>query len=285
MEATERQEGERATRQRRRAPVRVLRRGPITPELVDASDPLPHVARVGIEVARVPERGERGIEVAAPELQLAARGERVLLADRGRVVVTVEHTGRVERLGRAVEVPEVAVSAREVEEHLHLHAAPALALLARRLVPDRACAGQRIDGLARPVELLEAVAASEEAEMIGGKGGERAIVPAERLRPFLLALEVPADGAVEHRGTTRRELGAAEKVALDLLLVPEHAERAADLVQQLRGVPGLPLRGVVDRAVARDDGLHVATVRERADLGEYLVDVDHAAPPSTCRTV
>jgi hypothetical protein len=77
----------------------------LSPELVHASDALPDVARLRIEVARLAERGERGVQVAAPEVQLAARGERVLLADRRRVVVAVEGAGRVERLGGASKSP------------------------------------------------------------------------------------------------------------------------------------------------------------------------------------
>src|SRR5262249_33504840 len=125
-----------------------------------------------------------------------------------------------------------------MEQHLHLHAAAALSLLARRLVPDRASARQGLDRFPRSMKLLEAVAAPEEAEMVGGEGGEGAIVPAQRLRPLLLALEVPADRAVEHRGPARREFGTAQQVALDLVLVAEHAEGTSDLVEQLGRVPG-----------------------------------------------
>ena len=90
--------------------------------------------------------------------------------------------------------------------------------------------------------------------MIRGKRAERSIVPTERLGPFLLALEVPADRAVKDGGATGRKLGTAEEVALHLVLVAEHAEGAADLVQELGRVPGLVLGGVVEGAVAGNDG-------------------------------
>jgi len=65
---------------------------------------------------------------------------------------------------------------------------------------------------------------------------------------------------VEHGRAPRGELGAAQEVALDLLLVAEQAEGAADLVEELGRVPGLALGRVVDRAVARDDGVQLAAV-------------------------
>src|SRR5205085_8947814 len=126
--------------------------------------------------------------------------------------------------------------------------------------------------------------ATEEAKVIGRERRERAIVPAQRLRPLLLALEVPADGAVEHRRPARRELRAAEEIALDLVLVAEHPEGAADLVEELRRVPRLALWRVVDPAVAGDDRLHVAALGERADLGQDSGDVHHAGPV-TCFVV
>src|SRR5439155_1676969 len=121
--------------------------------------------------------------------------------------------------------------------------------------------------------------------VVGGEGGEGAVVPAQRLGPLLLALEVPADGAVEHGRAPRGELGAAQEVALDLLFVAEHAEGAADLVEELGRVPGVALGRIVDRAVARDDGVQVAAVGERADLGQDGVDVHQAPAPVTWRVV
>src|SRR5262245_3265961 len=116
-----------------------------------------------------------------------------------------------------------------MEQHLHLDAAAAQSLLRAGLLPDRTGTAERLHGLAGPMQLLQAVAAAEEAEMIRGERLEGAIVPAQRLRPLLLALEVPADRAVEDGGATRRQLGAAKEIALDLLLVAEHPEGLADL--------------------------------------------------------
>src|SRR4030095_16362126 len=53
-------------------------------------------------------------------------------------------------------------------------------------------------------QLLETVAAPEEAEVVGVKRAERTIVPAQRLRPLLLALEVPPGGKVGDRGAQDR---------------------------------------------------------------------------------
>src|SRR5437899_1568858 len=285
VEAAEREERERAPREQGGAAVGGLGGLDLAAQLVHPPEALPVVARFGIEVARRGEGGERGVEVATPQLQLAAAGERVLLTDGGRVVAAVERAALVERLGGALEVDEIAQPAREVEEHLYLHAAAALPLLARRVLPDPARAAERLDRFARAVHLLEAVAAAEEAEVVGREGGEGAVVPAQRLRPLLLALEVPADGAVEHGRAPRGELGAAQEVALDLLLVAEQAEGAADLVEELGRVPGLALGRVVDRAVARDDGVQLAAVGERADLGEDGVDVHQGPAPVTWRVV
>src|SRR5262249_34535469 len=154
-------------------------------------------------------RGEGRVEIAAPQVELAAAGEDVLVADRGRVAARIERAAPVERLRRAFEVAEVPVAARQMEQDLYLHAAPALPLLARCLVPDRARPRQRLDRLAGSMELLETVAAPEEAEMVGREGSEGTIVPAQRLGPLLLPLEVPADRAVEDRRPARRELGTA----------------------------------------------------------------------------
>src|SRR2546427_8240119 len=147
-----------------------------------------------------------------------------------------------------------------MEEHLHLHAAPALSLLARRLLPDLTGTPERVARLARAMELFQTVPAAEQAEMIGGKRSERAVIPAQCLGPLLLALEVPTDGAVEHRRPARSELGAAQQISLDLVLVPEHPERPTDLVQQLGRVPGLALGRVVEAAVSGHDRLQVAAV-------------------------
>src|SRR5439155_1395900 len=114
---------------------------------------------------------------AAPQVQLAAAGERVLVPDGGRVAAAVERTALIERLGRALVVAEVAQPAREVEEHLHLHAPAALALLARRLLPDLARAGERLD---RPVALDDRVhlAAVGERANLGEDGGDVHQAPA-----------------------------------------------------------------------------------------------------------
>src|SRR5207237_2162406 len=129
-------------------------------------------------VARRGEGGEGRVQVAAPQVQLAAAGERVLVPDGGRVAAAVERTALIERLGRALVVAEVAQPAREVEEHLHLHAAAALALLARRVLPDLARAAQRLDRVARAVHLLEAAAAAKQAAEVGREGREGVVVPA-----------------------------------------------------------------------------------------------------------
>src|SRR5213078_351443 len=285
VEAAKGEECERAAREQGAAAVGSLGGLELAPQLVHPAEALPEVARLGIEVARRGEGGEGGVEVAAPEVQLAAARERMLVTDGGRVAAAVERAALIERLGRALEVAEIAQPAREVEQHLHLHAAAALALLARRVLPDLARAAQGLDRVVRAVHLLEAVAAAKEAEVVGREGREGEVVPAQRLRPLLLALEVPADGAVEHGGAPRRELGAAEEVALDLLLVAEHAEGAADLVEEFGRVPGLARRSVVDRAVARHDGVQLAAVGERADLGEDGGDVHQPPAPVTWRVV
>src|SRR5207244_13219742 len=102
------------------------------------------------------------------------------------------------------------------------------------------------------------------------------------LGPFLPALEVPADGAMEDGRAARSELGTAEEISFDLLLVPEHPERPADLVEQLGRVPGLALGRVVEGAVTCHDRLQVAAGGERADLGEDRGDV-HQPVPLPCR--
>src|SRR5262249_5065041 len=131
------------------------------------------------------------------------------------------------------------------------------------------------------MQLLETVAAAEQTEMIGRKRGERAIVPAERLRPLLLALEVPADGAMKDRRAARRQLRAPQQVAFDLVLVAEHAERAPDLVDELRGVPGFALRQVVQPAVARHGQVMLTPGRQGANLREDRVQVAHPCVPLT----
>src|SRR5262245_15594138 len=169
-----------------------------------------------------------------------------------------------------------------MEQDLDLHAPAALALLRRRLLPDGPGTAERFRGFPGPVELLEAVTPAEEAEVIGRERGEGAVVPAQRLRPLLLPLEVPADGAVEDGRTPGGELGTTEEVALHLLLVAEHAEGPPDLVEQVGRVPGLPLRRVVERAVAGDDGVVGASFGEGADVGEDRAYVVHGAVPVRC---
>ena len=222
---------------------------------MDPPEPLAEIARGGVEGTGGLERSGRRGEVAASQVQLAAVGEHVLRPDGGRVAAVIECAAGIERLGRGIELAQVAQRAREVKQHLHLDAAAALALLGRRLVPDLTRAAESVDRLPRTVQLLEAVAAAEEAQVIGREGREGAVVPAERLGPLLLALEVPADRAVKDGGAARGELGAPEQVPLDLLLVPEHAERAADLEEELGGVPRLFLGRIVECPVARDDGV------------------------------
>src|SRR5262245_51341440 len=115
-----------------------------------------------------------------------------------------------------------------MEEDLDLHAPSPMALLRRGFVPDRARARQCFDGFARAMQLLEAVATSEEAEVVGREGHERAIVPAQRLRPLLLALEEPTDRAVKDGGAPWRELRTTLEIPFELVLVAEHPERPAD---------------------------------------------------------
>src|SRR5262249_57203263 len=174
-----------------------------------------------------------------------------------------------EHLGGGLEVAEVAQDAREVEEHLHLYAPTSRALIFARRIRAGARPFQRMDGVARTMQLLEAVAAAEQTEMIGRKRGERTIVPAERLRPLLLALEVPADGAMEDRRAARRQLRAPQQVAFDLVLVAEHAERAPDLVDELRGVPGFALRQVFQPTVARHDQVMLTPGRQAPNLTQH----------------
>src|SRR5213078_2578509 len=176
VEAAKGEECERAAREQGAAAVGSLGGLELAPQLVHPAEALPEVARLGIEVARRGEGGEGGVEVAAPEVQLAAARERMLVTDGGRVAAAVERAALIERLGRALEVAEIAQPAREVEQHLHLHAAAALALLARRVLPDLARAAQGLDRVVRAVHLLEAVAAAEEAEVVGREGREGAFV-------------------------------------------------------------------------------------------------------------
>src|SRR4029077_13988238 len=180
-EAAEREEGESAARQRRRALVRGQRLTRFAVQLVRAPDTFPEIARLGINVARLCERGEGGVEVAASHVELAPAGEDVLATDRRGIAAAVEGTAGVQRLRGSLEVAQVAMPTREVEEDLHLDPPPALALLARGIVPDGAGARERLDRLPGPVQLLQAVAAPEETEMIGREGGEGTVVPAQRL--------------------------------------------------------------------------------------------------------
>src|SRR5438477_3180545 len=249
----------------------------VSRELVDPAKPFAEVARRGIEGARFAERGGRRLEVAAPEVQLAAVGEHVLGTDGRRIAPLVQRAAGIEGIGGGIELAEIAQRARQVEQHLHLDPTAALPLLARRLLPDVSRPRERLHRLPGSMQLLEAVPAAEQAEMIGRERCERTIVPAERLGPLLLALKVPADRAVKDGGPTRRELGAAQQVALDLLLVAEHAEGPADLEEQLRGVPRFFLWRVVEPAVAGDDCVVRATIGERPDIGEDGRDVRHAS--------
>src|SRR5262249_55067709 len=164
----------------------------------------------------------------------------------------------------------------------NLDAPAALLLLARRVVPDVARAAEGFHALARSVQLRETVAAAEETEMISRKRAERSIVPAERLGPLLLALEVPANRAVKDGGAPGCQLGAAKEVALHLVLVAEHSEGATDFVEQLGRVPGLVLGGVVEGAVACDDRLMIPPIGERAHVGEYGEHIAHGDPPVSC---
>src|SRR5262249_5901124 len=281
VQAPQREIGERTARQLGRVPVRGLGLRHAAAQLVDVTDALPDVARVGVECARLLEELERAIELAAASQQLALAGEDVLGTDGRRLSVRIERAAGIEDLGGRLEISEVTQDARQMEQDLDLHAAAAGALLRSGLVPAGARPGQRIDGLARPVQLLEAVAAPEETEMIGGKRGQGTVVPAQRLRPLLLALEVPTDGAVEDGGAARRQLRAAQQVAFDLVLVAEHAERTPDLVDELRGIPGFALRQVVEPAVARDDQMVLTPGREGANLGEDRVQLAHPCVPLT----
>ena len=117
--------------------------------------------------------------------------------------------------------------------------------------------------------------------MVGGEGEQRAIIPAQRLGPLLLALEVPADGAVEDRRAPGRQLGAAQEVAFDLVFVAEHAEGTPDLVEQIGGVPEVVLRGIVEAPVPGDDQVMLTAGRQEANLGEDRIRVAHPMCPLT----
>jgi hypothetical protein len=242
---------------------------------VDAAETLPDVARRGIDLARLLEEGARSVVVVLPEQELRPAREQVLGADGRRIGLRVEGATGVQRGGGAGKVTQVAEDAGEVEQHLDLDPAAADPLLGAGLLPDVARPGQRLDGFARAVELLEAIAPAEQAQVVGRERLERPVVPAERLRPLLLPLEVPADGAVEDGRPARRQVGAAEQVPLDLVLVSEDAEGATDLVEEVRGVPGVVGLGVVEVAVAGHDRMMVSTAGQRTDVGEHPIDVPH----------
>jgi hypothetical protein len=80
---------------------------------------------------------------------------------------------------------------------------------------------------------------------------------------------------VEDGRPARRQVGAAEQVPLDLVLVAEDAESATDLVEEIRGAPGVVGLGVVEVPVARHDRMMISTAGQRTDVGEHLVDVPH----------
>ena len=280
VQAAECEVREGAAREGCGVPVGVLRRRDVAAELVDAPDALPDVARLRIEPACLLEQRAGSVEVAASHEQLALAGEDVLRPDGGWLGVGVQATALVERRRRGVEVAEVAPHAREVEEDLHLYAAPADALLGAGLLPHGARALERLDRFARAVQLLETVAAPEQTEMVGGEGDQRAIIPAQRLGPFLLALEVPADGAVKDRRASGRQLGAPQEVALHLVFVAEHAEGTPDLVEQIGGVPEVVLRGIVEAPVPGHDQVMLTAGRQEANLGEDRIRVAHPCVPS-----
>ena len=172
-----------------------------------------------------------------------------------------------------------------MEQHLDLHPSAALLLLARGVVPDLARPAEGFHALARPVQFRQAVPPPEEAEMVGREGAERSIVPAQCLGPLLLPLEVPADRAMKDGGAPRRQLGAAEEIALDLVLVAEHPEGPADLVEQLGRIPGLVFGRIIEGAVARNDRVMLAPIGERADLSQDADHVAHGDPLVTCCVV
>jgi len=134
VEASEREKRECAAGKGARPAIGRFRLLQLAPQLVHAADPFPHVARVGVEVARLRERGERAVQVPLSQAKLSATDESVLAPDGRRIVAAVERAAGVERVGGALEVPEIAVATREVKEDLYLDAAPALPLLGRCLV-------------------------------------------------------------------------------------------------------------------------------------------------------
>src|SRR4029450_10292371 len=88
------------------------------------------------------------------------------------------------------------------------------------------------------------------------------------------------DGTVEHGGTTRRQLGASQQVALDLVLVAEHAEGTSDLVEQLCRFPEIVARDVVQPAVSGNDQMMVTAGGQDANLVEDRLHVAHRCVPS-----
>src|SRR5206468_7075752 len=128
VEAAESEEGERAAREEGGVVVGSLGGLELAAQLVGAAEALPEVARSGIEVARRGEGGEGGVQVAAPQVQLAAAGERVLVPDGGRVAAAVSRAALIERLGRALVVAEVGPPPRGGAACSHLAAAVARAV-------------------------------------------------------------------------------------------------------------------------------------------------------------
>src|SRR5262249_24101098 len=246
---------------------------------VHAPDSFPDVARMWIEVACFLEERLRAVEIAPSHQELALARQDVFGTDGGRLRLDVEPAARLEGFYRVLELVEIPQHAGEVEEDLDLHAAAAQLLLGSGVLPDRPGTSQRIHGLARTVELLQAIAAAKQAQVIGGKRRQRAIVPAQRFRPLLLALEIPPYGTVEDGRAAGRQLGAAKQVALDLVLVAEHAECTPDLVEQLAGVPEVVPREVVQASVPCNDQVMLTGGGQDANLGEDRVHVAHRCRP------
>ncbi|MEW6267942.1 MAG: hypothetical protein AB1689_01430 [Thermodesulfobacteriota bacterium] len=174
-----------------------------------------------------------------------------------------------------------------MEEDLHLDAAAALALIRGRAVERRGRRLERGRRLTRTMQALEAVALAEQAQVIAGEGLQRAVVPAERACPALLALEEPADLATIERRATRVELRAAQEVLLDLRVVADQGVRARDLEDELDVVPQRSALGV-DAAVAREDVLQVTPLAQGANGSQALRNLrvvgsvgSYGSPPIT----
>src|SRR5690606_9941165 len=103
------------------------------------------------------------------------------------------------------------------------------------------------------------------------EGLERAVVPGERARPALLALEEPADLATVERRASRVELRAAQEVLLDLRVVADQRVRARDLEHELDVVPQRTAL-LVDVPVARQHLAQLAALAQRAHGRDPLGD-------------